>query len=634
MKEYNWREERKNRYSNTPHANGNNTGGYSTHPASSGGGNALKIILFLIILAGIGGAGFYYFNKKSTVLPLAPAPAAYSVNTPVASQPLPTPVASDSPAKKYVLPKITVHYKSGPTENDEYGIMDVYESGIRKRFKAPAVPDEELSNHKHKNALLQLKNNAVNTLKFFAGTFDYRSYDNKNGSYKMYYTIKECTVDQNGKKTVESVNNAYELAIPLGYGIFAIHFAFSPENIHQDAVTHEFTHAVTDYRINDGNRSSLIYAGHSGALHESFSDIFACLHHIETNPGLTREQRWSVANGSRNLANPGSKVSYAGVRYPSYYKQNDENGRWLDPSSNYDGGYVHHNMSVLCKFAYLICEGDTFRGQTIKPMGHIKTRKLFWQLQDSNYIDVAQHFDNLADKIIFAANDAKFSEDDLVNIKNACLAVNLPIDDRILQIFDSNEKQNNTGKFSASLKYAFTPKAVTENVRINSEETFRNLFKGEEIGKIFVKQSGVSANPGSNAYKYAARNVSSLPDAFGSGSSKYYQTTQCVSNIPVFASSAVVGVDQKGEVTRFSKNFSSRAKNTSITLKSFPDSLKKDVLKNQEVRNVSNYIFDPALLRMKGAPTVVWMVDTPAHRYLIDQKSGKVVYGYPLIIKD
>ena len=149
-----------------------------------------------------------------------------------------------------------------------------------------------------------------------------------------------------------------------------------------------------------------------------------------------------------------------------------------------------------------------------------------------------------------------------------------------------------------------------------------------------MKQSGVSANPGSNAYKYAARNVSSLPDAFGSGSSKYYQTTQCISNIPVFASSAVVGVDQKGEVTRFSKNFSSRAKNTSITLKSFPDSLKKDVLKNQEVRNVSNYIFDPALLRMKGAPTVVWMVDTPAHRYLIDQKSGKVVYGYPLIIKD
>lgn len=371
-------------------------------------------------------------------------------------------------------------------------------------------------------------------------------------------------------------------------------------------------------------------------MHESFSDIFACLHRIKANPNLTREQRWNYGNGRRNHANPGEKEHYPGIRYPSYYKQNDKNGRWIEaiPLPNNDWGFVHHNMTVLGKFAYLICEGDTFRGQTIKPMGYVKTKKLFWQLQDSNYIDIAQHFDNLADKIIFAANDAQFDIDDLINIKNACLAVNLPISAELLQILDLPQKQNKTGKFSASIKFAFVPDTVTPGVRIKSEDTFRNLFKGEEIGKIFVKQNSTSANSRDNAYKYAARNVSTVPDAFTAGSSKYYQTTQCVSSIPVFASSAVVGVNHNGEVTRFSKNFSSRAKDTSITLKPFPDSLKKDVLKNQKVRDVSNYIFDPALLRMKGSPAVVWMVDTQEHRYLIDQKNGKVVYDYPLVIKD
>lgn len=621
MKEYNWREERKTKYSNNSPVNGNNVGGCYAPPASNGSGKTSKIIGFLVILAILGGAGFYYFNKKSAALPQ-----------------IPTPTANHSKKQNFTLPEITVHYQSGHTDNEQYGILNVYESATKKRLQAQAVPETEWKNHKHNRVFQQLKNNAINTLKFFFDTFNYRSYDNNNGPYRIYYTIKNKKIDPSGKIVFESVNNAFEMATPLGYGKFDVYFAFSPEHIDQNTITHEFTHAVTDYRINDGDRISLMYKNHSGALHESFSDIFACLQHIEANPNLPKKQRWNYSNGSRNHANPGEKVSYAGVRYPSYYKQNDGNGMWIEQASNgsNDNGFVHHNMTVLGKFAYLICEGDTFRGYKIKPMGHVKTRRLFWQLQDSKYIDVAQHFDNLADKIIFAANDADFDENDLINIKNACLAVNLPINPEILKVFDSIQKQNNTGKFAASFQAASMAEFKTSaaNVQIKSEDTFRNLFKGEEIGKIFVKQNSSNAGSADNVYKYAARNVSTLPDAFSAGSSKYYQTTQCVSSIPVFASSAVVGVDHSGKVTRFSKNFSSRAKDINITLKPFPDSLKNDVLKNQHVRNVSNYIFDPALLRMKGSPSVVWMVDTPSHRYLIDQKSGKVVYDYPLVIKD
>lgn len=253
MKEYNWREERK-KYLNNPSGDAApvNPVMNNTAPQRSGG-KALKIILSLFVVAILGGAGLYYFSRKSADIPQIPAPVVVNaVNLPVSAQ---QPVTNKLPAQKYVQPEITVHYKSGPADDDEYGVLDMFKSGKMERLKAPAVTDEELNNHKHKKALLQLKNNAVNTLKFFADTFNYRSYDNKNGPYKMYYTIKTCNIDQNGKRTVTSVNNAYEMASPIGNGRFDIFFAFSPENISQDTVTHEFTHAVTDYRINDGNRT-------------------------------------------------------------------------------------------------------------------------------------------------------------------------------------------------------------------------------------------------------------------------------------------------------------------------------------------------------------------------------------------
>ena len=123
MKEYNWREERKTKYSNNSPVNGNNVGGCYAPPASNGSGKTSKIIGFLVILAILGGAGFYYFNKKSAALPQ-----------------IPNPTANHSKKQNFTLPEITVHYQSGHTDNEQYGILNVYESATKKRLLLRLYP--------------------------------------------------------------------------------------------------------------------------------------------------------------------------------------------------------------------------------------------------------------------------------------------------------------------------------------------------------------------------------------------------------------------------------------------------------------------------------------------------------------
>jgi gliding motility-associated-like protein len=112
-----------------------------------------------------------------------------------------------------------------------------------------------------------------------------------------------------------------------------------------DICGHEIAHAVTTYS------AGLIYRNESGALNESFSDIFG--NAIEWFADSTQfswrmgEDIMASKNGIRNMANPKTH------RDPHTYKGQ----YWY--SGTGDNGGVHTNSGVQNYWFYLLCEGKT-----------------------------------------------------------------------------------------------------------------------------------------------------------------------------------------------------------------------------------------------------------------------------------
>jgi len=106
-----------------------------------------------------------------------------------------------------------------------------------------------------------------------------------------------------------------------------------------DVVGHEFTHGVT------GNSAGLIYYSESGALNESFSDIFGTAIEFFAIPDSADWLLGLENFNFRNLADPnsfGDPDTYLGDNW--VYGEQDNQG-------------VHTNSSVMNKWFYLLSEG-------------------------------------------------------------------------------------------------------------------------------------------------------------------------------------------------------------------------------------------------------------------------------------
>ncbi len=119
-----------------------------------------------------------------------------------------------------------------------------------------------------------------------------------------------------------------------------------------DVVGHELTHGVTDFS------SNLIYQNESGALNESFSDIFGnAVEFFKENPGAESgfpNARWRVGEdltanglGIRHMANPNEFSD------PDTY----QGAFWYTGTG--DNGGVHINSGVQNFWFYLLVEGGS-----------------------------------------------------------------------------------------------------------------------------------------------------------------------------------------------------------------------------------------------------------------------------------
>jgi Zn-dependent metalloprotease len=197
---------------------------------------------------------------------------------------------------------------------------------------------------------------------------------------------------------------------------FCDHFKFGDGWAVLDAMAHEFTHGVTS------NEADLDYEYHSGALNESYSDVFGELVEYWANGSADWLHGVGLPGGyNRNLADPPDK------------DQPDHNRDYVQTESDHGG--VHTNSGIPNKVAYLIVNGGVHYGIQVRGIGAEKTQHLYYKVLtnrlDSNSGFRAARRETLEQAQIFVDNNHQhgFVQADVCSVRNAFASVGLTVSD-------------------------------------------------------------------------------------------------------------------------------------------------------------------------------------------------------------
>ncbi|MEA3462086.1 MAG: M4 family metallopeptidase [Bacteroidota bacterium] len=217
------------------------------------------------------------------------------------------------------------------------------------------------------------------TYDYFLETFNRDSYDDEGGAIVSYADWTES----------DDVNNAFWTGSFAAYGAGDGELRGSYGAI--DVVGHELSHGVTEHS------ADLVYQGESGALNESFSDIFGTAVEFyaegsQTGDWLIGEDIYKGLGSIRSMRNPKA------LSDPDTYLGE----HWIDAKLSYDNGGVHINSGVQNHWFYLLTEGgsgendDGFSFQVtgigLADASAIAYRNLTqYLLPDSKYMDAASY---------------------------------------------------------------------------------------------------------------------------------------------------------------------------------------------------------------------------------------------------
>ncbi|MFN8382105.1 MAG: choice-of-anchor Q domain-containing protein [Anaerolineales bacterium] len=148
-----------------------------------------------------------------------------------------------------------------------------------------------------------------------------------------------------------------------------------------DVVGHELTHGVTQYE------SNLFYYYQSGAINESFSDIWGELYDQENGLGNdTSGVKWLMgedlpSGANRSMSNPPAYGDPDKMTSANYFTDSGDNGG------------VHYNSGINNKAAYLMVDGGTFNGKTVTAIGANKTLAIYYEVQTNLLTSGADYAD-------------------------------------------------------------------------------------------------------------------------------------------------------------------------------------------------------------------------------------------------
>ena len=185
-----------------------------------------------------------------------------------------------------------------------------------------------------------------------------------------------------------------------------------------DVVAHEYTHGVTE------SESSLIYRNASGAINESFSDIWGEFVDLTNTRGNDNAAvRWDIGedlpNGRiRSMKNPPALGHPDRLGSPLYIPPPSQ------PTQGNDYGGVHSNSGVGNKLCYLLTDGGTFNGSTVTGLGIFLVAELFYDA-NANLLQPASDWTDLFNALRQAAINLGWTSPQRANVYRACRAVEI-----------------------------------------------------------------------------------------------------------------------------------------------------------------------------------------------------------------
>ena len=189
------------------------------------------------------------------------------------------------------------------------------------------------------NPALDVHWGAERSIDFFRNKFNRNGYDGNNGLVKQMVGLRFYGFRENAVAYSNLGLLAYGLGNSLDYKPF----------VNLSVVGHEFTHLVIGHNGNGG----LYYSGESGALNESFADIFGVSIDFESGS----QPNWLIGEETRynglairDMSNPNSR------NHPDTY----QGAHWIVPETDqFDNGGVHTNSGVQDYWYYLLVMGGS-----------------------------------------------------------------------------------------------------------------------------------------------------------------------------------------------------------------------------------------------------------------------------------
>jgi hypothetical protein len=243
------------------------------------------------------------------------------------------------------------------------------------------------------------------------------------------------SMDDEGMPIVATVRLPFFNAF---FDFFFLDMGFGTGLAVSDVVGHEYTHGVTAFT------SNLIYFGWSGAINESFSDIWGEFIDLTgADPGPP-EVRWFIGEDidplfvgdgppvdlKRHMAVKQGNVEIPGYAFrymadPPLLGDPDRLGSPLVANVNsfFDNGGVHINSGIGNKLAYLLTDGDEFNGFTVEGLGIPRVANLFYETQF--LLTPAADYHDLYLALGAATVNQDYTFDERLNVANAARAVEI-----------------------------------------------------------------------------------------------------------------------------------------------------------------------------------------------------------------
>ncbi len=314
---------------------------------------------------------------------------------------------------------------------------------VRTEGQPPLVPGHPIV----ESPMDDLYDFSGQTYYFFLNGFDHHSYDDNDAIMRTVYLVND--VCPNAYWNGETTN-------------------YCPGFDADDVVAHEWGHAYTEYT------HGLIYQYQSGALNESYSDIWGetvDLHNNMDDLPNDNSPRTDAGDGFDPLEPPSSERWLVGEDLGEVARQTLLRDMWNpesrgifglvlapDPaqvtSENYycgtaDGGGVHTNSGVPNHAFAMLTDGKTYNGQTVTGLGFIKTTHIYYRAMtvyqgpSSNFADHADALEQSCQDLIGQPltdfmpltgsdwgdlSDEVITEADCAEVAQAMLAVEMRVD--------------------------------------------------------------------------------------------------------------------------------------------------------------------------------------------------------------